>query len=201
MSTEWSFTEWFRKVSRWLVIPAAGFLARLGLSANTLTIIGCLLNVGVGVVLATGRLRLGGICLIVAAGFDALDGTLARQTNGATQFGAFLDSVLDRVSESVVLLGLAWWYMGQAGRMQEMLVYAVIVGSMLVSYTRARAEGIGVECKVGVFDRVLRAVLLIAGLILGLLEPTLWLLAIGTTATTIRRIVTVYLKSKDQPLG
>ena len=200
MSTEWSFTEWFRKVSRWFVIPTADFLARLGLSANALTIIGCLLNVGVGVVLATGRLRLGGICLIVAAGFDALDGTLARQTNGATQFGAFLDSVLDRVSESVVLLGLAWWYMGQAGRMQEMLVYAVIVGSMLVSYTRARAEGIGVECKVGVFDRVLRAVLLIAGLILGLLEPTLWLLAIGTTATTIRRIVTVYLKSKDQPL-
>ena len=193
-------TQWLRKVTRGITIPIAGFLGRIGVSPNTLTLLGCLLTIGVAVVISRGYLRLGGICLIVAAAFDGLDGTLARQTGRPTKFGAFLDSVLDRVSDSVVLLGLAWWYMTQPGLTEEILAYVATFGSLMVSYARARAEGIGVECKTGLFTRVERSVVLIAALILGLVPIALWLLAIGTVLTAIHRVVYVYLQTKDAPL-
>lgn len=194
------FTEWLRKVSRGIVQPLAAWLARLGISANAVTILGCLMNVGVAVILATGRLRLGGVLLIAAAGVDGLDGSLARMNGGATRFGAFLDSVLDRVSESAIFLGLAWWYLGQPGMAEEMLAYLAVTGSLLVSYVRARAEGIGVPCQAGLLTRVERSILLIAALILGLTVPALWILAIGTWLTTIHRIVAVYRATGNAPL-
>ena len=194
------FTDWLRKTLRGIIEPLAAFLGRLGLSANAITILGCLMSIGVAAVLATGRLQLGGALLIVAAGVDGLDGSLARLNGGATRFGALLDSVLDRVSESAIFLGLAWWYLGQPGIVEEMLAYVAGAGSLLVSYVRARAEGIGVPCKVGLFTRVERSILLIAALILGLTVPALWILAVGTWLTTIHRIVAVYRATGDAPL-
>ncbi len=182
------FTAWLRKISRWLVEPFAALLARLGLTPNALTIIGCLLNIGVAVIIAQGHLLWGGVALAAASGFDALDGTLARQLGRSTKFGAFLDSVLDRVSESAVLLGLAYYYMGRGGTTEEFLAFVAIVGSLLVSYTRARAEGLQIDCKGGILTRVERCLLLIAALILNLTTPALWILAGGTTFTTIQRI-------------
>jgi len=193
-------TEWVRKITNWFVIPIAAFLARFRISANALTILGCLLNVALGAVIATGRLRLAGFCLIAAAGIDGVDGALARQMGRPTKFGAFLDSVLDRLSESAVLLGIAWWYMGQPGLTEEVLAYATLVGSTMVSYTRARAEGIGVDCEVGLFTRMERCIIIIAALILGVTSQALWLLAIGTMITAIQRIVFVYLRVRDQAL-
>jgi len=193
-------TAWIRKVTNWFIIPLANFLARAGISANALTILGCVLNVALGAVIATGRLRLAGFCLIAAAGIDGVDGALARQMGRPTKFGAFLDSVLDRLSESAVLLGIAWWYMGQPGYIEEILAYVTIVGSTMVSYTRARAEGIGVDCEVGLFTRMERCIIIIAALILGVTSQALWLLAIGTMITTIHRIVFVYLRVRDQAL-
>jgi CDP-diacylglycerol--glycerol-3-phosphate 3-phosphatidyltransferase len=191
-----TLTDWLRNVTKGFIGPVARLLGRLGLSPNGLTILGCLLNIAVGVVIATGRLQLGGFLLVAASAFDAIDGTLARQMSQATKFGAFLDSVLDRVSESAILAGIAWWYMGQPGRVEEMLAYITIIGSLLVSYTRARAEGISVECKGGLFTRVERAIVLIAALILRLTPWALGLLAVGTLATTVWRIVHVYRASK-----
>jgi CDP-diacylglycerol--glycerol-3-phosphate 3-phosphatidyltransferase len=140
------------------------------------------------------------VLLIAAASIDGLDGSLARMNGGGTRFGAFLDSVLDRVSESAIFLGLAWWYLGQPGMAEEMLAYLAVTGSLLVSYVRARAEGIGVPCQVGLFTRVERSILLIAALILGLTVPALWILAVGTWLTTIHRIVAVYRATGDAPL-
>lgn len=194
------FTEWIRKVTKGFITPIAAFLARFGISANALTVLGCLLNIALGFVIATGRLRLAGFCLIIAAGIDGIDGALARQIGRPTKFGAFLDSVLDRLSESAVLLGLAWWYMSQPGRLEEILAYVTLVGSTMVSYTRARAEGIGVDCEVGLFTRVERCIILIAALILGVTSQALWLLAVGTMITTIHRILFVYLRVRDQAL-
>ncbi len=194
------FTAWLRKVTHKIVVPIAAALARLGIPANTITILGSVLTMIVALLIALGHLRLGGVLLIGTASIDALDGAVARQMGRATKFGAFLDSVLDRVSESAVLLGLAWWYMGQPGQVEEILAYIAIVGSMLVSYARARGEGIGVDCEVGLFTRVERAILIIAALILGLTTPALWILAVGTMITAIHRIVHVYLKVKDMPL-
>ncbi|MHB0859547.1 MAG: CDP-alcohol phosphatidyltransferase family protein [Anaerolineae bacterium] len=194
------FTDWLRKVTKWLLVPIARVLGRLGISANALTLIGCALTIGVAIVIATGRFQLGGLLLIAAAGLDGVDGMVARQMGKATKFGSFLDSVIDRVSESVLFLGIAWWYMGQPGQIEELLAYVAIVGAMLVSYTRARAEGIGVDCKVGLFTRVERAIVLVLALLFNLMTPALWLLAVGTMATSIHRMVHVYLQVREQPL-
>ncbi len=195
------FTDWLRKTFHGAIEAVAGVFNRLGLAPNALTIIGCLMQLGVGVVLATGALRLGGVLLALTSVFDAFDGALARQLGQATKFGAFLDSSLDRLSEAGVLLGLAWFYMGQPGFVEEMLIYVAIVGSLMVSYTRARAEGLGVECKEGLFTRVERTLVLFIGLVTGWIVPVLWLLAVGSVATAIHRMVAVYLKVRDEPLA
>jgi CDP-diacylglycerol--glycerol-3-phosphate 3-phosphatidyltransferase len=132
-----------------------------------------------------------------ASAFDALDGGLARRLGRPTQFGAFLDSALDRVSEAAVFLGIAWWYMGQVGPWPEMLAFAALFGSLMVSYTRARAEGLGIDCKVGILTRVERCLVLIAGLVLNLVIPAL---AAGTLYTTVQRIWHVYRLAGDKPL-
>ena len=193
-------TQWFRQTFRWLVDPVAKVLGRLGLSANGLTILGCLLNIGVAVVIATGRMRLGGILLIITSTLDAVDGALARHVSQPTKYGAFLDSVLDRVSESAVLLAVAWYYMAQPGQVDEMLAYVAIVGSFLVSYARGRAEGLGIDCKVGVFTRAERCIVIIVALILGLVRQGLWILAVGSILTALHRVVYVYTQVKDEPL-
>jgi CDP-diacylglycerol---glycerol-3-phosphate 3-phosphatidyltransferase len=194
------FTDWLRKVFGKSLDAIAAVLVRLGITANAITIVGCLLNLGVGLVLATGHLRLGGVLVLVVSAVDGLDGTLARIGRGPTKFGAFLDSALDRVSESAIFLGLAWYYMGQPGRMEEMLLFVAIVGSLMVSYTRARAEGLGLECKVGLLTRVERCLALSLGLILGVMDPVLWFLALGTWLTTLHRMLHVYATVKDAPL-
>ena len=193
-------TNWFRRVFRNVIESVARVFGRIGMTANALTITGCLLTTAVSVIIARGHLQLGGALLIGTSAFDALDGTLARQLGKATKFGSFLDAVLDRVSDSSVLIGLAWWYMGQPGRLEELLAIIAIVGSMLVSYTRARAECVGVECKVGLFTRVERWLILIPALVLGLTLPALWVLAAGTLFTAAHRAVYVYLQVRDEPL-
>jgi CDP-diacylglycerol--glycerol-3-phosphate 3-phosphatidyltransferase len=195
------FTDWLRKVFRKAIEAIAGFFNRLGVHPNALTIFGCLLQVGVGAVLATGALRLGGVLLAVTSVFDAFDGALARQRGLVSKFGAFLDSSLDRVSEAGVLLGLAWYYMGQPGRTEEMLIYVAIVGSLMVSYARARAEGLGLACKEGLFTRVERTLTLFIGLVTGWIVPVLWILAVGSVLTAAHRMVSVYLKVRDEPLA
>lgn len=196
------FTDWLRRITKGIIEPIAAFLARHGIHANTLTIFGCALNILVGVIVGLGHLRWGGILLILASAFDALDGTVARRVGRPTKFGAFLDSVLDRVSESAVLLGIALWYIKSPDVWGELLAYIAIVGSMLVSYTRARGEGLGVSTKVGLLTRVERCIVLIIGLVFPrLLLPVLGVLALGTVWTTIHRILDVYRQVKDQPLA
>jgi CDP-diacylglycerol--glycerol-3-phosphate 3-phosphatidyltransferase len=195
------FTQWLRTTFRGFIDSGAAFFGRLGMHANTLTILGCLLQLGAGVIVATGHLSLGGVVLAATAVFDAFDGALARQRGGATRFGAFLDSNLDRVAESGVLLGLAWYFMNQPGQVEEFLVYAALVGSWMVSYARARAESLGIQCKDGLFTRVERTIALILGLVTGWIVPVLWILAIGTVLTALHRMVSVYLQTRDQPMA
>lgn len=190
------FTDWLRKVSKGIILPIARLTGRLGISPNMLTIVGCVLNLGISVLIGMGYLRLGGFLLLPAFAFDALDGAVAREMNRVTKFGAFFDSCLDRVSESAVMLALAWWYMSHGIYLVAILAIVSIIGAMLVSYTRARAEAIGVDCKVGLFTRVERGLLVIAGLIAGLSSLMLWVMAIGSVATALQRVVYVYKKSR-----
>ena len=184
----------------WIAAPLnqiAHWLERTGISPNALTLIGFALTVGVAAVLAMGQFLIGGLLLIAAALFDTLDGALARHTGSTTVFGAFFDSTMDRYSEAVTLVALMIFYSGQTdGRTALLLLAATLVGSLMVSYTRARAEGLNIECKEGFFQRTERIVALIIGLVTGWMLPVLLILAVLTNLTAIQRIVSVYQKTK-----
>ena len=184
----------------WIATPLshiAGWLEATGISPNTLTLIGFGLTLVVALVLASGQLLWGGLLLIVAALFDTLDGAVARHAGKTSVFGAFLDSVMDRFSEAVTLIALIYYYSGQAdGRLPVVLLAVALAGSLMVSYTRARAEAVNIECKEGFFQRTERIVVLIIGLVTGWMLPVLWILAILTNVTAVQRIYDVYRKTK-----
>ena len=184
----------------WIATPLAhiaGWLEATGISPNALTLIGFGLTLIVAAILASGQLLLGGILLIAAALFDTLDGALARHTGKTSVFGAFLDSTADRFSEAVTFIALIYYYSGQPdGRLSVILLAVALVGSLMVSYTRARAEAVNIECKEGFFQRTERIVVLIIGLVTGWMLPVLWILAILTNATALQRIYDVYRKTR-----
>ena len=174
----------------------ARWLQSVGVTPNMISFTGFALTVGAAALLATGSFRIGGGLLWVAAMFDMVDGTLARLSQTESKFGAFLDSTLDRYSESITFLGLAVYYANESNAQTPLLlIFLTLVGSWAVSYTRARAEGLDIECKVGILQRPERLVLLIAALILGLVLPALWLLAIMTNLTAVQRIHEVYVRT------
>jgi CDP-diacylglycerol--glycerol-3-phosphate 3-phosphatidyltransferase len=183
--------DWLRRWSLVILNPIARVISRTGLTPNMLTLIGFVLNVGVAIVLAQGYIPLGGALLLLASLFDSLDGTLARLTGRKSLFGAFFDSTLDRYSEAVVYGGLLYHYMESGARTESLLIYAAIIGSLMVSYSRARAEGLGIDCKVGLATRVERVLILSAGLILSLVTLALWLVAIFANLTAVQRILHV----------
>jgi CDP-diacylglycerol--glycerol-3-phosphate 3-phosphatidyltransferase len=172
----------------------------MGVSPNVLTILGFLLSIAIAYLLATGRFFPGGLLVLFSGWFDLLDGALARASGRSTRFGALLDSTFDRLSEAAVLFGLMVFY-ALGGSLQEiLLLFAILVGSVLVSYIRARAEGLGLECQVGLFTRAERVIILAIGLILGAffgkaLLVVLWILAVGTAATAIHRLYYVWRRT------
>jgi len=193
-----TLTDWARDAAQVVTVPIAQGLARVGFHPNTVTVLGFLLSVGVAIVLAVGRLRLGGWLLALVAPLDAVDGALARAVGQKSRFGAFLDSTLDRLCEVVLFVGLAIHYLVQGGRTEILLIILSLTGSMMVSYTRARAEGLGFACKVGVLTRLERAVVLGLGLVLGLPRVSLWILAVGANLTALHRLLYVYLQSRQE---
>ncbi len=195
-------SDQLRRVFAPLLARLAGMLDALGLSPNALTIIGLVLNLVVAGILATGNLRVGGILVLLASLFDGLDGALARHTGRVTKFGAFFDSTLDRYAEAALFTGLVWHFTTIGARQEAVLAVVALFGSLAVSYTRARAEGLGLSCSVGILTRAERIVVLSVGLAAGLPLITLWVLAVLTHVTAIQRMVHVYRltsQSKDAP--
>lgn len=168
--------------------PVARLLGNWGLSPNAVTVFGCFLTILVAGVLATGRPQLAGLLLIFTLTLDAVDGALARYTGQVTRFGAFLDSTLDRWTEVALYGALVWFFLDRDNNTGVMLATAAMAGSLLVSYTRARAEGIGLECKEGILTRFERLVLLIAGLVFNQIIWSLWIIAVLASFTAIQRI-------------
>jgi len=185
-------TELARKYSRFFLEPMARFIGWTGVSPNVITVIGFILTIGVAVVISMGHLWTGGLLIMAAAAFDALDGTLARMMGRTSRFGAFLDSTLDRFSEAVIFLGLFIHLVGEGAQVELVLIYATIVGSLMVSYARARAEGIGVHLKDGLLTRFERVALLVIGLVFNQLLVVLWALAIFTNFTAVQRMWLVW---------
>jgi CDP-diacylglycerol--glycerol-3-phosphate 3-phosphatidyltransferase len=163
-------------------------LDRRGISPNAITILGCALSVA-----GAGLIALGfwpaGIALALVGGFgDAVDGLLARQSQRTTPFGAFLDSVLDRWSDSAFFIGLLIYFARADMLTEEVLSGLALSFSLLVSYTRARAEGIGAQCSRGLFTRLERFAVLMAGLILDQMTIALWVIATLSAITAVQRI-------------
>jgi soluble lytic murein transglycosylase len=168
--------------------PVGHVLFRLHLRPNHLTLMGLGVSFVASAAFVAGRTRTGGFLLLLAGLFDFFDGSLARVSGQVTPFGAFLDSVIDRYSDLLVLLGLVVFFASMAERRAALIAMAGLVGSIMVSYTKARAESIGVECNVGFMERPERMICLIAGALFDVLEPALWFLALFANVTAIHRI-------------
>lgn len=197
-------SNWLREHAQGILNTFARGLGALGLTPNVLTLIGLALMCGIGFVIALGNFALAGVLIIVAGIFDALDGSLARLTNRVTRFGAFLDSTTDRFAEGALFLGMLYAFVQRGTILAVYLIFLALLGSLMVSYARARAEGIGVQCKEGILTRFER----IALIVIGLLATALWgdmplvivlgFLAIFTNLTAAQRMWLVYRATRDE---
>lgn len=183
-----TFTDQMRVRFRGVLDPIGGFLNRIGLMPNTMTILGLLGNTVGAVLLAQGRMTIGGLIILAMGPVDALDGTMARLRGEPSEFGAFVDSVTDRYSELVIFGGLLFYYIQQSNWMGALVTYVAAVGSVLVSYVRARAASLGYDTKVGILTRMERYLVLAPTLVLNYPLVGLWIIAILANITALQRI-------------
>jgi len=186
-----------RNLASRITNPIVGILSKSGITPNALTFINLALNIVAAYVIATGHFLLGGILVLVSGLFDLLDGALARFTKQTTKFGAILDSTVDRISEAAILCGLLIWYTPQEGAsLKIVLIFVVLIGSFLVSYIRARAEGLGWQCQVGLFTRAERVIVLAIGLLVNQIFIALCVLAVFVFITVVQRLVYLWKQGK-----
>jgi CDP-diacylglycerol--glycerol-3-phosphate 3-phosphatidyltransferase len=173
------------------------------LTPNGISITGFVLNVAAAVLVTQRLFVLGGVAFIVGSIMDTLDGRYSRMSGKGTLFGAFLDSTLDRIEEGVVLTAVAWYFADTGDAIPAAACVLAVLGSLMVSYTRARAEALGVECKVGIATRPVRVVILSIGLVFAkgaglfdieLLAPAIYAMAVLTGITVVQRVWHVRLK-------
>lgn len=164
-------------------------LIALGVRPNYLTFIGLMVNGVAAALLAAGRFRMAGLVITLAAVFDLVDGRVARESNQVTRFGGFFDSVIDRYSDLVLLMGLLVYYASINRFFYIILTAVAMTGCVMVSYTRARAENIIPKCKVGFMERPERIVLFIIASLFERWAPVLWVIAVLANVTVIHRII------------
>ena len=167
------------------------------LTPNAISITGFVLNLTAAVLITQRLFFLAGVAFIVGSIMDTLDGRYSRMSGKGTMFGAFLDSTLDRIEEGIVLTAVAWYFADRGDAVAAAACVVTVLGSLMVSYTRARAEALGVECKVGLATRPVRVVILSIGLVFAkgaglgdfeLLEPAVYVLAALTAFTVCQRV-------------
>jgi CDP-diacylglycerol--glycerol-3-phosphate 3-phosphatidyltransferase len=167
------------------------------LTPNAISMTGLVLNVAAAVLVIEKLFFLAGLAFIIGSVMDTLDGRYSRMSGKGTLFGAFLDSTLDRIEEGIVLTAVAWYFAEQGDEIAAAACVAAVLGSLMVSYTRARAEALGVECKVGLATRPVRVVILSIGLVFAkgagvfdveLLAPAIYALAALTAFTVVQRV-------------
>ena len=196
-----SFTLVPHKVSTRVTDPIVSPLAAIGITPNMISVFGFSGNRLAACLAAGGHFLAAGIVMLIASGLDLLDGALARKTGRVTVFGGVFDSVLDRLSEAAVLAGLLFHYTQIGGHVQEiLLIYAAVVGSILVSYVRARAEADGIALREGLFTRAERVLLLGIALIVshGAVPVALWILAVLSNFTAGQRVYVVWQRLREE---
>jgi phosphatidylglycerophosphate synthase len=171
-------------------------LALSRIHPNVLTFLGLVINIAAAYLLAVGQQRWAGAVIIGAGLFDMVDGRVARETNRVTRFGGFFDSVLDRYSDLALLIGLLVWYGSINRPLYVVLTALVMAASVMISYTRARAENSIPTCKVGFMERPERVVLLIIGALFNRMSAVLWVIAVLGNLTVVHRMVFTYQEAK-----
>ena len=183
-----TFTDYLRLWFKWVLDPLGGFLNRLGLTPNMVTGLGLLGNTIGAIYLARGEMLTGGLWIALMTPVDALDGTMARLRGESSDFGAFVDSVSDRYSELIIYGGLLYHFLVRGELLGGMLTFGAAAGSVLVSYVKARAEGLGYEARVGLLTRAERYLVLAPSLIFNQLNIGLGILALFANITAVQRV-------------
>jgi phosphatidylglycerophosphate synthase len=179
------------KLGHFLDSPLGPIAKRIPISPNILTLIGFLITV-VAALVIPHNLRLGGVLILIGGIFDMLDGIVARTGGKTTRYGAFLDSVLDRYSDAFIFLAIAWYLEKNGNRTGALISLGALLGAFLISYARARSEGLGESCNTGLMERPERIILLIFATITGWLVPVLWIMLILTHITVVQRVYHVW---------
>ena len=186
--TRKTFTDYLRLWFKWVLDPLGRFFNRLGLTPNMVTVIGMIGNCIGAYYLAQGDMFIGGLWVLIMTPVDALDGTMARLRGEPGDFGAFVDSVSDRYSELIIYGGLLYHFLFIGEPLGGMLTFIAAAGSVLVSYVKARAEGLGYGAKVGLLTRVERYIVLAPSLVFNKLYLGLAIIAIFANITALQRI-------------
>jgi CDP-diacylglycerol--glycerol-3-phosphate 3-phosphatidyltransferase len=193
-----TLTDRLRGWFKWAVDPIARFFLKLGLTPNTMTILGLVGNFLGAYFLSQGKMSIGGLIMLIMTPIDALDGTMARMLGEPSAFGAFVDSVSDRYAELALFGGLMYYYVMQINTLGAVLAFLASVGSFMVSYVRARAESNGYNAKVGLMTRVERYLVLAPLLVFNKPMIALWILAILANFTALQRVWFVRCQAHDQ---
>src|SRR6202162_4389053 len=191
-----TFTRGIGWVFGKIIDRIVGALALSRIHPNVLTFLGLVINTWAAFLFAAGSFRWAGAVVILAGVFDMVDGRVARETNRVTRFGGFFDSVLDRYSDLALLMGLLVWYGSINRPFYVVLTALVMAASVMISYTRARAENSIPKCKVGFMERPERVVLLIIGALFDRMAPVLWVIAVLGNLTVVHRMVYTFQQAK-----
>jgi len=192
--------DWLKKGYLNLLNPIIQMAIRFDLNPNTFTIIGFILSCIAAGFMALGHIRMAAGMILLAGIFDTIDGKLARASNKVTRFGALFDSTLDRYSEVIFFFGMAFYFIGEKWYWTSVAVAIGLGGSLMVSYVRARAEGLGFKCSVGIMQRAERLILLAFGGLIHLygLATAIWIIAVMSNFTAIQRIVHVRKEDRKE---
>ena len=189
-----------KALARYITGPIIHLLARTGITPNALTVFSLVVTVGAAALAAFGHLIAAGLVMLFASVFDILDGALARTTDQVTRFGGALDSTLDRLAEGLMMIGLLVFFARDQSTAKVALVGLTLISSLLVSYVRARAEGLGLDCQVGIFTRPERVIVLALGLILSgfnyVLVVALAIILVLSSITVGQRLYHVWKQTK-----
>jgi phosphatidylglycerophosphate synthase len=179
------------RLGHFLDTPLKPIVKRITLSPNTLSITGFLITI-IAAFVIPHNIRLGGLFILCGGIFDILDGIVARTSGKTTNFGAFLDSVLDRYSDAFLFIAIAWHLAEKGNYTGAYLSIGTLIGAFLISYARARAEGLGESCHTGIMERSERILLLIFATLTGWIIPVLWIMLVLTHITVVQRIYYVW---------
>lgn len=196
-----TFTDILRSRFKGVANTCAGFLLKIGLTPNVVTLLGMFGHLVAAILVINRHIIWGGVVLLVMAPMDFLDGSMARMRGQTGVFGAFLDSVTDRYSEFILLGGILVYNLMNQDWIACLGVYLAAMGSIMVSYTRARAEGLGISVKVGLLTRVERYIILIPGLLFNIPNIAAWIIAVLSHFTALQRILYVRREAYNTSSG